>query len=153
MQIFALTLSGLETAAVRHGLGEHTAVLEAEGAEGFAKMEETMKLMLVAMVFAVMAPGIGRISYAILLMSIIPRPHWKKKFLWGIVTLQFISDIVVIITSYSQCQPISSYWKLEEENCWDHSVQQTIGFVQGGEFLTRITNRFLMLQAIALLSI
>jgi hypothetical protein len=79
-----------------------------------------------------MAPCFGRISYAILLLQLVPPSKWPKRFLWSIILIQFLVDLGTVIVSFSQCQPIYEFWGTNtKEHCWDPKVQQYTGYFQG----------------------
>jgi hypothetical protein len=79
-----------------------------------------------------MAPCFGRISYAILLLQLVPPSKWPKRFLWTIISIQFVVDLGTVIVSFSQCQPIYEFWGPNtKEHCWDPKVQQYTGYFQG----------------------
>jgi hypothetical protein len=82
-----------------------------------------------------MSPGFGRISFAVLLLGIIPPTKWRKRYLWTIITCQFIVDVVTVIISFSQCRPMRGFWDPNvHARCWSPSVQQRTGYFQGCGF-------------------
>jgi hypothetical protein len=55
-----------------------------------------------------------------------------KRFLWTIISIQFVVDLGTVIVSFSQCQPIYEFWGPNtKEHCWDPKVQQYTGYFQG----------------------
>ncbi|KAK3207682.1 hypothetical protein GRF29_96g28712 [Pseudopithomyces chartarum] len=79
-----------------------------------------------------MSPCFGRISYAILLLQLIPTAKTKRRFLWAVMGTQFVVDVGTVIVSFAQCKPVSAYWGPDaKKHCWDPVVQQYTGFFQG----------------------
>ncbi|KAI1192654.1 integral membrane protein [Nemania serpens] len=127
---FALAIadSAFVTISAYWGLGQHIVDLQSQSQQiAFA-----VKYVFLCLFFSILSPGFGRISYAFLLLSLVPPTLNRRRFLWGIITLQFIIDVVTIITGISECHPPEKFWDPSVEGeCWPRSVQQTIGTVQG----------------------
>jgi hypothetical protein len=82
-----------------------------------------------------MSPCFGRISFALLLLRIIPPVPWRRRFLQTIIACQFIVDIAVVVINYAQCRPLEKYWNPGMEgSCWSPKVQQYTGYLQGCKF-------------------
>ncbi|KAI2632713.1 hypothetical protein GGS26DRAFT_557177 [Hypomontagnella submonticulosa] len=83
-------------------------------------------------VFSIMSPGFGRISYAFLLLSLSPPNKTRRVFLWTIITIQFVVDVAMVCISFAQCRPITGWWDHEvDADCWSPTVQQNAAFFQG----------------------
>jgi hypothetical protein len=79
-----------------------------------------------------MAPCFGRISYALLLLQLVPPRKWPKRFLWSIIFIQFLVDLGTVIISFSQCQPMYEFWGPNPRaHCWDPKIQRSTGYFQG----------------------
>ena len=79
-----------------------------------------------------MAPGIGRISFANLLLDLIPPVQWRRRFLLSIIVIQFVVDSIEAIISVTQCRPLAAYWDPGVTGiCLDPLVQQYFGFFHG----------------------
>ncbi|KAI0852679.1 hypothetical protein F5Y00DRAFT_273207 [Daldinia vernicosa] len=79
-----------------------------------------------------MSAGFCRISYAILLLSITPPSKRPRRFLWTVIGIQFVFDVVTVIISYVQCRPVEAFWDTSlDGHCWPPYVQQYMGFLQG----------------------
>ncbi|RYO87814.1 hypothetical protein DL764_008808 [Monosporascus ibericus] len=92
----------------------------------------TIKWVYLCEFFAIMCPGFGRISYAFLLLKIIPPSKTRRRFLWAIIWIQFAVDIGTVAISFAQCRPIEGFWNRDiEASCWPPYVQQHVGFFQG----------------------
>lgn len=114
------------TGSVHWGLGKHIQFLEPEN------ISQTIKWVYICEFFSIMAPGFGRISFALLLLNIVPPAAWRRRFLWTIIACQFIVDVSTVIISFSQCQPMQKFWDhTVPGNCWNPKVQEYTGFFQG----------------------
>lgn len=119
------------TISASWGLGQHEDALKAEP----ERIMYTIKWVYLCEIFSIMSPGFGRISFAFLLLGLLPpggHGGMRTKFLWGIISLQSVVDIGTLVVSMSQCRPIEGFWnKSIEAGCWDPHVQQYTGFFQG----------------------
>lgn len=112
-------------------MGQHLAPLLAKS-DGPDRIMYTVKWVYLCEFFSIMCPGFGRISFAFLLLSIIPPTRWRKIFLWSVIGAQFVVDVGTVIISFSQCRPIEGFWdKGVNADCWEPYVQQYTGFAQG----------------------
>ncbi|KAF2658530.1 hypothetical protein K491DRAFT_676349 [Lophiostoma macrostomum CBS 122681] len=103
------------TISVHWGLGRHIQFLNPE------QIKLSIKYVYLCEFFSIMSPCFGRISYAFLLLQIIPPTIGPKRFLWTIIGIQFVVD----------CQPIYEFWgPNSKDHCWDPRVQQYTGFFQ-----------------------
>ncbi|KAF2438305.1 hypothetical protein P171DRAFT_504428 [Karstenula rhodostoma CBS 690.94] len=124
--ILALCDSVLCTLAVRSGLGQHIHVLNPD------QISNSVKYIYICEFFSIMSPCFGRISYAILLLQLIPTAKTQRRFLWTVIGIQFVVDVSTVIISFTQCRPVSAYWGPNaKQYCWDPVVQQYTGFFQG----------------------
>lgn len=96
----------------------------------------SVKWVFLCEFFSILSPGIGRIAYAVLLLDLVPPIRWRTRFLWSIIFIQFIVDILTIIISFSQCRPLKKFWDHSVPgSCWPATVQQDTGFFQGCTYL------------------
>lgn len=124
--VLAICNSCFCTISVHYGLGRHVQFLEPQ------QVLFAIKYVYLCEFFSIMSPGIGRISYAFLLLEIIPPTLWRKRFLWSIISAQFVVDVGCIIVSFSQCQPIEGFWEGgPNAHCWPAIIQEYAGFFQG----------------------
>ncbi|KAH7123585.1 integral membrane protein [Dendryphion nanum] len=122
----ALGNSAFCTVAVHFGLGQHLTSLSPY------QVKFSIKYVYLCEFFSIMSPCFGRISFAFLLMQLVPPTKWPNRFLWTVVWLQFAVDIATVIVSFAQCWPISDFWENpEDKNCWSPKVQLYTGFFQG----------------------
>lgn len=130
-QAFAIINSIFVTISVSWGLGHHIDVLSSHPEQ----ITYTVKWMFLSRIFAIMSPGFGRISFAFLLLGLLPPKgprNMRPKILWSIIAIQLVVDLATVIISMVQCRPIEGFWnKNIQANCWDPRVQQYAGFLQG----------------------
>lgn len=130
-QLLALGNSAFVTVSASWGLGYHIDAL----ASNPARITNTIKWMFLCENFAIMAPGFGRISFAFLLLNLLPPSgprSVRPKILWTIIATQFVIDVGTVIISMTQCRPIAGFWdRTIAAGCWDPRVQQYTGFFQG----------------------
>jgi hypothetical protein len=121
------------TISAKWGLGQHLSVLQAEP----ERVMYTVKWVYLCEFFSIMCPGFGRISFAFLLLSIIPPSPGRKIFLWSVIAAQFLVDVTTVIISFTQCRPIEGFWdRSVNAECWEPHVQQYTGFFQGCKSIT-----------------
>lgn len=114
------------TVSVHWGLGHHIQYLTP------LQITNSIKYIYLCEFFSIMSPCFGRISYAILLLQILPPTVKRKRFLWTIIGLQFVIDVGTVIISFAQCTPITAFWGPEAKtHCWNPIVQQYTGYFQG----------------------
>ncbi|PQE28129.1 integral membrane protein [Rutstroemia sp. NJR-2017a BBW] len=114
------------TLSVHWGLGRHIQFLSPD------EITNSIKWIYLCEFFSIMSPGFGRISFAFLLLGLIPPTKWRQRYLWSIITCQFIVDVVTVIISFSQCRPMRGFWDSNvHAHCWLPSVQQRTGYFQG----------------------
>jgi hypothetical protein len=129
LQVLAIFNSIFVTISVHYGLGQHMANLSPD------QIKYTTKWVFLCEFFSIMSPCFGRISFALLLLGIIPPARWRFRFLWTIIAIQFVVDVGCVIVSFSQCRPIRGFWDHSvEAGCWPAYVQRDAGFFQGCEF-------------------
>ncbi|KAI1764979.1 integral membrane protein [Hypoxylon sp. FL1150] len=108
------------------GLGTHIHLIEDP-----LHISYTIKWVYLCEFFSIMCPGFGRISYAFLLLRVVPPPRPRRYFLWAIISIQFVVDVGTVIVSFLQCRPIEGFWNHRvEAECWTPYVQEYVGFVQ-----------------------
>ncbi|KAI0481371.1 integral membrane protein [Xylariaceae sp. FL0804] len=108
------------------GLGTHIEYLQ------LPEITYTVKWVFICEVFGIMCPGFGRISYAFMLLRLLPPSKVRRNLLWVIIGIQYVVDVATICVNFAQCKPISGYWdKTVEANCWPATVQTSVGFFQG----------------------
>ncbi|KAI1277557.1 integral membrane protein [Xylaria sp. FL0933] len=122
----AIINSVFVTVSASWGLGQHISSLQPES------IRYTVKYVYLCEFFSILSPGFGRISYGFLLVSLVPPSQPQRRFLWGVIALQFFVDVGTVIISFIQCRPIEGFWDTRvKADCWSPHVQQSVGFAQG----------------------
>ncbi|KAI8965446.1 hypothetical protein F5Y11DRAFT_344606 [Daldinia sp. FL1419] len=119
--------AGFLTVAVSWGLGKHNDALTSD-----IERVHSIKWMYICEFFAIFGPLFGRISFALLLSSIIPPSRPTRIFLWALIGIHTVTDVATIIICLAQCQPFSGYWdKSIVSYCWPVTIQQSMAYIQG----------------------
>ncbi|KAI0896496.1 hypothetical protein F4806DRAFT_464727 [Annulohypoxylon nitens] len=125
--MLALGNSVFLTISSSWGLGQHIEAFDSHPLH----MMYAVKWVYLCEVFSILSPGFGRISYAFLLLGLMPPTKAQRRFLWGIICIQFIVDVGTVIISFCQCSPINGYWDSRvNATCWPRTVQQYAGYFQ-----------------------
>ncbi|KAI0152044.1 hypothetical protein F4776DRAFT_599985 [Hypoxylon sp. NC0597] len=125
--IFSLGNSVLLTISTSWGLGRHIETFTSEP----LSIVYTVKWVFFCELFAIMSPGFGRISFAILLLNLSPPSKTRRRFLWAIIWIQFVVDVGTVILIYAQCRPIEGFWdKSIDAKCLPPYAQVYAGYLQ-----------------------
>lgn len=122
----ALVLSSFCSVSVHWGLGQHIQYLTPKQATN------AIKWIYITEFFAIMTPNFGRISFALLLLDLIPPQPWRRNLLWTLIILQFVVDVATVIVTYAQCTPVRGFWDHSlRAKCWASYIQANTGYFQG----------------------
>ncbi|GAD93328.1 integral membrane protein [Paecilomyces variotii No. 5] len=119
--------NGFVTYAVYRGLGQHSYYLSLEDRIQVVKYE------YIGGAWGIISPTLGRISYALFLLSVL----WllttvRRIFLWVLIALQVVLNLLALIIIFVQCHPTSRVWNPSVPGyCVSVDVQGDIGFAQG----------------------
>ncbi|KAI1455341.1 hypothetical protein F4805DRAFT_476876 [Annulohypoxylon moriforme] len=123
----ALGNSAFLTISTSWGLGQHIEALKSQPTH---KMY-AIKWVYLSEFFSILSSGFGRISFAFLLLGLMPPKKIQRRFLWAIICVQFVVDIGTVIIGLAQCQPLNGYWDPNVgASCWPRAVQQYAGYFQ-----------------------
>ncbi|OJJ61742.1 hypothetical protein ASPSYDRAFT_128681 [Aspergillus sydowii CBS 593.65] len=120
--------SALCTTSTRFGLGASVMSLS------YNQIVNVLKFAMVSMPFGVFAPLLGRISFILfLLSSVITAHNPRRKWLWVLIALQLVINIIPCILQFTQCHPASALWDPLSliEKCQGAVVVQKFGYFQG----------------------
>ncbi|OJI95839.1 hypothetical protein ASPVEDRAFT_35148 [Aspergillus versicolor CBS 583.65] len=120
--------SALCTASTHYGLGASVMSLS------YSKIVNVLKFVMISMPFGVLAPLFGRISFILFLLSSVITVHNpRRKWLWVLVGLQLVINIIPCILQFTQCQPASALWDPLSliQKCQGAVVVQKYGYFQG----------------------
>ncbi|OAA52904.1 integral membrane protein [Cordyceps fumosorosea ARSEF 2679] len=97
-----------------------------------ARISNTVKYVYLCEFFSIMCPCFGRISFALMLLSLTPPTVTRRGLLWTVIITAFVIDLGTLIISFSQCRPIAAFWDgRDNPDCWPKQVQRDAGFFQG----------------------
>jgi len=130
IMLLSLVLGIINTAfvsvAIHYGLGRHIDFIDPPLAM------QAIKWDYWAQPTAIMSPAFGRISFALLLLSVSGTKKTRRWMLYGIMVTQFVINALTFILILVQCQPIELLWdKTVDGHCWDLRVQEYTGYFQG----------------------
>ena len=115
------------TVSEHYGLGQHFNALSPEN------QVNAMKYDFYLQPFSIMSPAVGRISYALLLMQIVPQYQKRRRWLLAtIVALQLVVNILCFVFIVAQCNPTAAFYDPSVPGtCWSKLFQQYYGYFQG----------------------
>ncbi|KAJ3474785.1 hypothetical protein NLG97_g9696 [Lecanicillium saksenae] len=126
-QLLSLGNAILLTISCCYGLGQSITSLADPD-----RISNTVKYVYLCEFFSIMCPCFGRISFALMLLSLTPPTVARRSILWAVIISAFIIDLGTLIISFSQCRPIAAFWDgRANPDCWPKEVQRDAGFFQG----------------------
>jgi hypothetical protein len=82
---------------------------------------------------AIMSPVIGRISFALFLLTVCGPSRFRRWLMWVIIVTQFITGCICFMIIVFQCKPMESLWNPKVKgDCISLTVQEYNGYFQGG---------------------
>ncbi|KAK0624997.1 hypothetical protein B0T17DRAFT_466531, partial [Bombardia bombarda] len=134
--ILAVVASAIVTMEVHYGVGKHAAYIPPPD------LIKAVKWIWLSAPFSTMSACFGKISIALLIMRINGNRNKPYTiFLWVLIVLLFIINLLLSIITFAQCTPV--YWLWEQLNpisamqgggggsCWDPNIQKNYGYFQG----------------------
>ncbi|KAI0965546.1 hypothetical protein F4678DRAFT_452353 [Xylaria arbuscula] len=130
VMLLALALMAVDSIfvqlSVHYGLGRHQHTLPVEDAIRAIMWD------YLAQPPAIIGPAFGRISFAMLLLTLVKVQKPRRILLYAIIASQFIVNTIVYVLILTQCKPIQSLWDYRiKGDCWNLVYQRNIGFFQG----------------------
>jgi hypothetical protein len=129
--ILAIVTNIVTTLAVHYGVGRHALYLTDD------QRVNAVYMIWLAVPFSPGSAAFGKVSIALLLMRIMNRNRFREAFLWVLIFLLFAVNLVLIIITFAQCQPVTFLWQRVSSSpppggsCWDPSIQRNYGYFQG----------------------
>lgn len=118
--------------SVQHGLGNSQWTLPEDDAITAIKWD------YLAQPPAIIGPALGRISFAMLLLSLVGTHKARRIPLYIIIVSQFVANTLVFVLILVQCKPLESLWDYRITGiCWGLESQSKIGFFQGGQLSSK----------------
>lgn len=91
---------------------------------------------LLGQCFNVVAFGTGKFSVGLLLLHVLSKTSVKRKwFIWVLISVTLIYNLVEGILMMFQCDPAESAWDLSEGRCWTLKTKLINIYVGGGKLL------------------
>jgi len=125
----ALLLLAFNAVEVSFGYGRHEYYLTPK------QQIESTKYNILATVAVVLGPCLAKISICLFLLRLLGDAVAKKRkfFLYVLMLVLFVYNVVDIITILVQCRPTSKIWNRKAQgSCWDPNVQDGFAYMQGG---------------------
>ena len=119
----------MEIVGFTRGLGRHEYYLTSY------QQQEAGEYSALSQTFCIMSLGVGKISICISLLRIISGANRKvlKWFLYVMLALQFIVNVLVSTTIFMQCTPSRKLWTPDlPGSCWDPATQLDMDYLQAG---------------------
>ncbi|KAI1380752.1 hypothetical protein F4677DRAFT_404508 [Hypoxylon crocopeplum] len=127
--VLAIVTNIVVTLMVYHGVGRHAFYLQ----EG--QRVNAIYMIWLSVPFSPGSAAFGKISIALFLMRLIDRSRRQKAFLWVLIFLLAVVNLVLIIVTFAQCTPVTFLWDrvraISHGTCWAPTVQQYYGYFQG----------------------
>lgn len=120
-------MASLISVQYHYGWGRHYVDIPA------ADATQALKFNAIAQSFGVMGSTFGRLSFIILMLKLFGTTKARKWSLWALFWAQLISNGVVVVTLYVQCNDVRALWDFSIKTyCWPEDVQTYIGYAHSG---------------------
>lgn len=116
---------------VKYGVGKHAADIPAPD------LLKAVEWIWISAPFSTMSACFGKISIALLILRMINRKKAYTIFLWTLIVLLFIINLVLAIITFAQCTPVTWLWDQlnpaikDHGSCWNPNIQKDYGYFQG----------------------
>ena len=99
-------------------------ILLDQGVDGLIKVT---RLWTILQPFAVMAVAVGRTSVAILILRIMGRSIWRRRFLYFSIVSTLVISSAASILLFAACKPVKGLWDpLVQANCWSPNINNDV---------------------------
>jgi hypothetical protein len=116
---------------VTHGYGRHDYYL------GIQEAIVLMEYSVLATAVIVLSTMFAKASICFLLLRLLGDAAAKKRkiFLYSLLVVLFVYNVVDVISLFVQCSPTRKVWNRKlPGTCWKPNVQEGFGLMQGGAF-------------------
>ncbi|KAH9999723.1 hypothetical protein F4779DRAFT_605284 [Xylariaceae sp. FL0662B] len=114
---------------VHHGVGRHALYIEED------QRVNAIYMIWLSVPFSPGSAAFGKISIALFLMRLMNRNRPQQAFLWVLIFLLVVVNLVLVIVTFAQCTPVTFLWErvrtVSHGTCWAPTVQQYYGYFQG----------------------
>ncbi|KAK4507021.1 hypothetical protein PRZ48_000755 [Zasmidium cellare] len=140
--LVGITHSAIITQAVSTGFGRHIIYLTLE------EVQKTMKFGILSLMFGILSPTIGRISFCWTLLMITRSDSRTKTWpIWTFIAVQLLVNCIGVTVFYAQCGPhLDVFWNIQKQldyhdYCWAPKIQTKFGYFMGA--VNVVTDAFL----------
>jgi hypothetical protein len=119
---------------VHYGVGQHAVSIDPPN------LINAVKWIWLSVPFSTMSACFGKVSIALLLIRILDnRNKGYIYFLWVMIVLLILINIILSVVTFAQCKPVTYLWDqlnpmaTYKGRCWDPSIQKNYGYFQGGK--------------------
>ncbi|KAI4858816.1 hypothetical protein F4820DRAFT_441582 [Hypoxylon rubiginosum] len=127
--VLAVITDIIVTLMVHYGVGRHAFYLEED------QRVNAIYMIWLSVPFSPGSAAFGKVSIALFLMRLINRNRRQALFLWGLIFLLVVVNLVLIVITFAQCTPVTYLWdrvrNVSQGTCWAPTVQQYYGYFQG----------------------
>ncbi|KAK3320367.1 hypothetical protein B0T19DRAFT_468682 [Cercophora scortea] len=129
--ILAIVVSVVVTMEVHYGVGSHTVHIPPP------HLIKAVEWIWISAPFSTMSACFGKISIALLILRMINRNKAYTIFLWALIILLFMVNLLLTVVTFAQCTPVPWLWDQLDPaasykgSCWDPSIQKNYGYFQG----------------------
>ncbi len=116
---------------VHYGVGKHAAYIPPPD------LIKAVEWIWISAPFSTMSACFGKISIALLILRMINRNKVYTVFLWTLIVLLFIVNLLLTVITFAQCTPVTWLWDqlnpaaTYHGSCWDPDIQKNYGYFQG----------------------
>lgn len=124
-----LAAGGVETAAVKAGMGRHSIYLTP------ANLSRALELNTISQPFLILGFSVPKIAVALLLFRFMGRDTIGRYLISFLVSSLLVSTILNSIFIFIDCDPIGAQWKPgEAAKCWSKDVTMGYNVAVVGEY-------------------
>lgn len=128
---------------VHYGVGRHAAYISPP------QLVKAVQWIWLSTPFSTMSACFGKISISLLILRMINRNRSYTIFLWTLIFLLFVINLLLTIITFSQCTPASWLWDQLNPalagysgSCWHPNIQKNYGYFQGGMICSSLSYSF-----------
>ncbi|MCJ1235414.1 hypothetical protein MMC14_003382 [Varicellaria rhodocarpa] len=95
--------------------------------QGFNGLVDVTRLWTILQPLGVMAVAVGITSVAILILRIMGRSIWRRRFLYFSIVSTLVISITASVLLFAACKPVKGLWDpLVQASCWSPNINNDI---------------------------
>lgn len=99
------------------------------------ELSSVVRLNWVIQPFHIMALATGKISVAFLIIRIMGKSTWRRRFLYFSMISNFLFCSLAIIFTFAQCKPVQALWDpMVKAKCWRPESQSHFSTFVGSKY-------------------